>query len=106
MDFVKIIELLCSAASTTGKAVSDHMSKHGNKYIAGAAVGVTGVAAYAVGEAQGHKDGKVEGTAEQAERDEKKMQAMHQEHERDRAEWKKIDQEKDDLIDDILKEQK
>ncbi len=49
----------------------------------------------------GKKDGKIQGTIEQAERDELKMQEMHDEHERDRAEWKQIDKEKDDLIDEM-----
>lgn len=49
----------------------------------------------------GHTDGKKEGTAEQAKRDEKKIQEIHFAHQKDREEWKRIDKEKDDLIDEL-----
>lgn len=48
----------------------------------------------------GHKDGKVEGTIEQAQRDKRKMEAMKEAHEADRKRWKKIDKEKDKLLDE------
>lgn len=51
----------------------------------------------------GKTDGKKQGTVEQAKRDEKKMQKMQTDHERDRQEWKKIDKEKDELIDEMEK---
>lgn len=47
----------------------------------------------------GHTDGKKEGTAEQAERDTKKMEDMQKIHDKDRREWQRIDAEKDKLID-------
>ena len=46
----------------------------------------------------GHKDGKVEGTIEQAQRDKRKMEAMNEAHEADRRRWEKIDKEKDELL--------
>lgn len=51
----------------------------------------------------GKKDGRVQGTEEQAARDEKKMQELHKQHEHDRKEWQKIDKGKDDLIDELSK---
>ena len=42
----------------------------------------------------GKTDGRKQGTAEQAKRDETKMKQMREDHERDRQEWKKIDKEK------------
>ena len=51
----------------------------------------------------GKTDGRKQGTVEQAKRDEKKMQKMQTDHERDRQEWKKIDKEKDELIDEMEK---
>jgi hypothetical protein len=49
----------------------------------------------------GKTDGRKQGTIEQAERDEAKMQEMHEEHEREREQWKKSDKEKDNLIDEL-----
>ena len=49
----------------------------------------------------GKNDGRKLGTVEQAKRDEKKMQQMREEHERDRQEWKKIDKKKDELLDEM-----
>ena len=51
----------------------------------------------------GKNDGRKQGTIEQAKRDEKKMQKMQEDHERDRQEWKQIDKEKDDLLDELEK---
>ena len=51
----------------------------------------------------GRSDGRKQGTVEQAQRDKKKMQQMLANHERDRQEWKRIDKEKDDLLDEMEK---
>ena len=51
----------------------------------------------------GKTDGRKQGTEEQAKRDEKKMQKMQEDHELDRQEWKRIDKEKDELIDKMEK---
>ena len=48
----------------------------------------------------GHKDGKLEGTCEQAQRDERKMESMRNAHETDRKRWETIDKEKDILLDE------
>ena len=48
----------------------------------------------------GKTDGRKLGTIEQAKRDEKKIQKMQEDHERDRQEWERIDKEKDELIDE------
>ena len=47
----------------------------------------------------GRKDGRVQGTVEQAERDERKMKQMHDEYEKDRRYWQEIDHKKDELLD-------
>ena len=49
----------------------------------------------------GKTDGRKQGTAEQAKRDETKMKQMREDHERDRQEWKKIDKEKDELLEEM-----
>lgn len=51
----------------------------------------------------GHTDGKIKGTIEQAERDEKKIKEIHEKHEAERASWSKIDKEKDKFINDMEK---
>ena len=51
----------------------------------------------------GKTDGRKQGTVEQAKRDEKKMQKMQEDHELDRQEWKRIDKEKDELLDEMEK---
>ena len=51
----------------------------------------------------GKTDGRNLGTIEQAKRDEKKMQKMQEDHERDRQEWERIDKEKDELFDEMEK---
>ena len=51
----------------------------------------------------GKTDGRKQGTIEQAKRDEKKMQKMQEDHERDRKEWERIDKEKDELLDEMEK---
>ena len=51
----------------------------------------------------GKNDGRKQGTVEQAKRDEKKMQKMQEDHERDRQEWERIDKEKDELLDEMEK---
>ena len=48
----------------------------------------------------GKTDGRKQGTIEQAKRDEKKMQKMQEDHERDRQGWERIDKEKDELLDE------
>ena len=49
----------------------------------------------------GKTDGRKQGTAEQAKRDETKMKQMPEDHERDRQERKKIDKEKDELLEEM-----
>ena len=51
----------------------------------------------------GRKDGRVQGTVEQAERDERKMKQMHDEYEKDRRYWQEIDHKKDELLDEMTK---
>lgn len=51
----------------------------------------------------GKTDGRKRGTVEQAKRDEKKIKKMREDHERDRQEWKRIDKEKDELLDEMEK---
>lgn len=51
----------------------------------------------------GKKDGRKQGTTEQAKRDEIKIQKIRKDHERDRQKWEQIDKEKDELIDEMEK---
>lgn len=51
----------------------------------------------------GKKDGRKQGTTEQAKRDEIKIQKIREDHERDRQKWEQIDKEKDELIDKMEK---
>lgn len=88
-------------ATALGKAVVEHFTKHGIKYlIGGGAAAVGGAAAYAVGKSVGHTKGKKEGAAEQAARDEKKFKDMHQRHEKDRKRWNEEKQAYEDLLDE------
>lgn len=52
----------------------------------------------------GKTEGKVEGTVEQAARDEKKMQDLHDKHESDRKKWHEIDNKKDELINNLYRD--
>lgn len=51
----------------------------------------------------GKTKGQIEGRVEQAKLDSRKMQKMHDDHENDRKAWRKIDKEKDDLINELGK---
>lgn len=51
----------------------------------------------------GKTEGRKRGTVEQAKHDEKKMQKMREDHERDRQKWEKTDKEKDELLDEMEK---
>ena len=90
-------------ASSLCRSISEHFIKHGGKYAIGGGAAVIGGTAYAVGEAVGHKRGRKEGTAEQAARDEKKMNDLHQRHENDRRRWREIEREYKDLLDEFEK---
>lgn len=50
---------------------------------------------------QGKHDGKIDGIAEQAQRDEKKIKDIHDEHQKDREEWRKQKKGYEDLLDDL-----
>jgi transcriptional regulator of heat shock response len=50
---------------------------------------------------KGKTNGRKQVTAEQAKRDETKIRQMCEDHERDRQEWKKIDKEKDELLEEM-----
>lgn len=82
------------------KVVITHFAKHGTKYAIGGGVAAAG-GAYAVGKSVGHKEGKKEGTVEQAARDEKKMKEMHKKHENDRKRWNEQKQAYEDLLDEF-----
>jgi len=99
--FEKAGNVIINNASSFGKTISEHFIKHGGKYAIGGGAAVIGGTAYAVGESVGHKRGKKEGTREQAARDEKKMNDLHQRHENDRRRWSKIEREYKDLLDEF-----
>ena len=52
----------------------------------------------------GKCDGKIEGTGEQAQRDERKFQEIHNGHELDRKKWNEEKQQYEGLLDEIEKE--
>lgn len=91
-------KVIVQGATTFGKAVIEHFTKHGTKYLIGGGAAVAGGAAYAVGESVGHSKGKREGTAEQAARDENKFNDMHQQHENDCKRWNEEKQAYEDLL--------
>ena len=85
------------------KTVFEHFKRNGSKYAAGGAVAAAGAGGYMVGKSIGHKNGKKEGTYEQAKRDEKKIKQMHEVHEKDRKNWKKQQKRYEELLDEIEK---
>ncbi len=91
------------ALANGAKAVGAHLTKHGAKYVAGAAAAVVTGVAYTFGKIAGHEEGKKEGTIEQAARDEKKMRDMQQKHEDDRNRWSKQRQEYEDFLNESVK---
>lgn len=50
---------------------------------------------------RGRSDGKVQGIAEQAQKDEEKFRAQHEAHESDRKEWQSKRKEYEELLNDI-----
>lgn len=50
----------------------------------------------------GSRDGYKNGTIAQAQRDQEKMQQLHDQHEQDRKKWEKTDKEKDSFIGDLI----
>ena len=97
----KLLEPVINGIIKAGSATLSHLAKNWGKYLMGGGAVAAGGAAYAVGKSKGHKEGKIEGTIEQSQRDEKKMKEMHQNHESDRKRWNKEKQEYEDLINDI-----
>ena len=96
-----IFEGLGSALTNLGKIVFEHVKNHKTGYAIGGGAAAVGGGAYVVGEAVGHKEGKKEGIKEQAARDEKKMNTLHQQHEKDRKRWKEEKQAYEDLLDEV-----
>ena len=92
---------IVKGASVVGKKIAQHFVKHGTKYAIGGGAAAVGGVAYAVGESVGHKKGEKEGTAEQAARDEKKINDLHQQHENDRKRWNAEKQAYEDLLDEV-----
>lgn len=80
------------------KNVIGHFAKHKDKYI-GAGVGV-GIGAPVAGGIL-YEKGKRKGKNDQSQIDAKKMEKIHQEHEKDRKEWKRQRKNYDDFIDDM-----
>lgn len=86
--------------------VSEHVKRNKTTYknvVAGTAGTALVGGVYVVGEAVGHKKGKKEGTVEQAERDEKKFRDLNDKHEAERKMWNESDKKKNELIDDLGK---
>lgn len=89
-------------ATALGKAVVEHFTKHGTKYLIGGGAAAGGAAAGgAVAYAVGHSKGKKEGTAEEAARNKKKTNDMHQKHENDRKRWNEEKQAYEDLFNEV-----
>lgn len=87
-----------NAVAKAKEKVVAHFTKYKIRYLIGGGVAAAGGIGYAIGNAFGHVKGKKEGTSEQALRDEAKMKDLENKHRQDRDEWKKIDKEKDDII--------
>ena len=51
-------KVIAQGATTLRKAVVEHFTKHGTKYLIGGGAAYAGVAAYAVGESVGHSKGR------------------------------------------------
>lgn len=51
----------------------------------------------------GRRNGRIQGTAEQAATDERKFRDLHEKHEADKRKWREQDKMKDDLIDEMAK---
>ena len=92
---------LAKGAASLGKAIAKHIAENWPKYAVGAGTAAATGTAYAVGKKRGHTKGKEEGTAEQAKRDEEKMEKMHRKHEQDRKRWNNQRKKYEDLLDDI-----
>jgi hypothetical protein len=92
----KLFPLLRSA----GMAISQHFAKHGTKYLLGGGTVVGGGALYAAGKSVGKSQGKREGTEQQATRDAKKIEEMHQQHKKDFKVWSEQKQSYKTLLDE------
>lgn len=97
----KLLEPVINGIIKAGSATLSHLAKNWGKYLMGEVAVAAGGAAYAIGKSKGHKEGKIEGTIEQSQRDEKKMKEMHQQHECDRKRWNEEKKECEDLLNNI-----
>lgn len=50
----------------------------------------------------GCRDGRTQGTIEQAMRDKEKMEQLQESHDQDRAKWKQTDKQKDEIIQTLI----
>ena len=89
---------------TAGKVAGDFAKKNKKTIIAVGVGTATTVGTGKIAYSKGHKKGKVEGTKEQARRDEQKMRDMHNKHEADRSRWKNEIKKRDDLLDELEKQ--
>lgn len=80
-------KVIVPGATTLGKAVVEHFTKHGTKYLIGGVQQLLVVLPMPCENLLVIQKAKKEGTAEQAARDEKKFNDMHQQHENDRKRW-------------------
>lgn len=97
----KLLEPVINGIIKAGSATLSHLSKNWRKYLLGVGTVAAVGAAYEIGKSKGHKEGKIEGTIEQSQRDEKKMKEMHKKHESDYKRWNEEKQEYEDLLNNI-----
>ena len=83
--------------------VANHFQQHKETYITTAATGAAAVAGATIYGKKQHTKGKKEGMAEQAKMDSEKFRQQEEAHNADRAKWKKVNKEKDKLIEDLGK---
>lgn len=80
-----------------GQSTLKHLFKNASKYVIGGVTIVIARASYVIG----HKDGKKEGTNEQAKRDEDKFKQQEKAHNQDRKKWEKQKEDYEDLLNDV-----
>ena len=103
-DFSSLFSKLFSPEAM--QKVVNHFQQHKDAYTKaakGAAYATGAVVTYKVAKSKGHTEGKKEGMAEQAQRDSKIFRQQEEAHNADRAKWKKVNKEKDKLIEDLGK---
>jgi hypothetical protein len=99
------IEMISKLSQRAWKTASSHVQRNVGKYAAGVILvaGAGGKFLYDWGNKKGHTEGRKDGIAEQAKKDEAKIQRQHDQHESDRRKWNEEKQAFEDLIVEVKK---